>query len=435
MKFADVRKYVTGLLSASFVNKNILDNLAEDENQNLTYKGAAIEGGGGGGGSVETPKNIVLYAEDSEVVNLPTATPITVDEELNETSTNPVQNKVITSKLNEVFQSVSEGKSMIASAITDKGVETDAAATFETMAGNIMAIESGGGMDVNIDNFQMLRIGVLDPVTGERESVNSTQFRAYTNDYTYIKAGQSIKIYASTTCDNITDSFYAFYYGKDKIYDQSISKKYYSVWLKIVNGVGVFTPDDEGFFRFVFRNQNNSNYSSLEDNLKIYIKSTGGSGRTYLYNKGWINESLIGGFMNFHPSNLSSYTFVSPTLADDCIDLVLTTGSGGGLTGIKTQKSFNLQDYNTLYIEYDGVENNTNNNQYSSFQAVVDGTNDVRTDIANISQWSGMRIQGKFTAGIHISKIDDDPLHVGLVMSIPAQNTNGEIKIYKIWLE
>lgn len=45
MKFADVRKYVTGLLSASFVNKSILDNLAEDENKNLTYKGAAIKGG------------------------------------------------------------------------------------------------------------------------------------------------------------------------------------------------------------------------------------------------------------------------------------------------------------------------------------------------------------------------------------------------------
>ena len=144
MKFADVRKYVTGLLSASFVNKNILDNLAEDENANLTYKGAVIEGGGGGG-SAEIPKNIVLYAEDSEVIDLPTAAPITIDEELNETSTNPVQNKVITSKFNEVFQSVSEGKSLVASAITDKGVSTDAAATFDTMAGNIMAIKIGGG--------------------------------------------------------------------------------------------------------------------------------------------------------------------------------------------------------------------------------------------------------------------------------------------------
>ena len=117
MKFADVRKYVTGLLSASFVNKSILDNLAEDENKNLTYKGAAIEGGG---------------------------STITIDSELSLESTNPVQNKVVTEKLNEVFQSVSDGKSKVAAAITDKGVNTAADATFDIMAENIKNIEGSG---------------------------------------------------------------------------------------------------------------------------------------------------------------------------------------------------------------------------------------------------------------------------------------------------
>lgn len=46
--------------------------------------------------------------------------------------------------IKEVFQSVSEGKSMIASAITDKGVETDAGDTLAVMAGNIGKIEAGG---------------------------------------------------------------------------------------------------------------------------------------------------------------------------------------------------------------------------------------------------------------------------------------------------
>lgn len=45
----------------------------------------------------------------------------------------------------EVFQSVSNGKSLIASAITDKGVQTDATATFQEMATNIGQIETGGG--------------------------------------------------------------------------------------------------------------------------------------------------------------------------------------------------------------------------------------------------------------------------------------------------
>lgn len=42
----------------------------------------------------------------------------------------------------EVFQSVSDGKAAIASAITDKGVQADAADTFQTMANNIRNIQS-----------------------------------------------------------------------------------------------------------------------------------------------------------------------------------------------------------------------------------------------------------------------------------------------------
>lgn len=45
----------------------------------------------------------------------------------------------------EVFQSVSEGKRAIASAITDKGIETDARDTFGQMAGNISLIQGGKG--------------------------------------------------------------------------------------------------------------------------------------------------------------------------------------------------------------------------------------------------------------------------------------------------
>lgn len=55
-------------------------------------------------------------------------------------------------EINELFQSVSNGKKLIASAITDKGVETDANDKFATMAENIGKIESGGGcISVPID--------------------------------------------------------------------------------------------------------------------------------------------------------------------------------------------------------------------------------------------------------------------------------------------
>lgn len=78
---------------------------------------------------------------------------ITIDSALSNTSVNPVQNKIITAKLNEVFQSVSNGKSLVASAITDKGITTAADATFQTMATNIGKI-SGSGGEVSGNSFR-----------------------------------------------------------------------------------------------------------------------------------------------------------------------------------------------------------------------------------------------------------------------------------------
>lgn len=57
---------------------------------------------------------------------------------------------------NFLFQSVSNGKTAIAAAITDKGVETAADATFNTMAENIKAIKSGGGG--NLPSFDSYKI-------------------------------------------------------------------------------------------------------------------------------------------------------------------------------------------------------------------------------------------------------------------------------------
>ena len=83
-----------------------------------------------------------------------------VDSELSTESENPVQNKVIANELEniksdvsttyltktegeEIKKSVSDGKSKVAGSITTMGVETSASATFDTMAANILAIESG----------------------------------------------------------------------------------------------------------------------------------------------------------------------------------------------------------------------------------------------------------------------------------------------------
>lgn len=59
----------------------------------------------------------------------------------------------------EVFQSVSNGKQLVASAITDKGVETEATDTFAVMAENIKSIPSNGTSETEsplIYNFNYL---------------------------------------------------------------------------------------------------------------------------------------------------------------------------------------------------------------------------------------------------------------------------------------
>lgn len=50
---------------------------------------------------------------------------------------------MLNSKYDECFQSVSNGKTLVASAITGKGVETSLDATFEIMAQNIETIPTG----------------------------------------------------------------------------------------------------------------------------------------------------------------------------------------------------------------------------------------------------------------------------------------------------
>ena len=114
--------------------------------------------------------------EDKEKLNSIIVDPnnITVDAALSETSENPVQNKVITSKLNEVFQSVSNGKSLIASAITDKGVSTDAAATFDTMAGNISKIESSGGGGVT-SAISVTKAQINQAIASDSYSINKEE--------------------------------------------------------------------------------------------------------------------------------------------------------------------------------------------------------------------------------------------------------------------
>lgn len=93
-------------------------------------------------------RDYLIYSEEK----------VLIDEVLDENSTRPVQNKVITKEINALKKSVSDGKEMLAVAITEKGIETASNDSFSTMAANIGQIESGSSFDsaiVSLDKFMI----------------------------------------------------------------------------------------------------------------------------------------------------------------------------------------------------------------------------------------------------------------------------------------
>ncbi len=104
------------------------------ENVVTAEGGAALEFGTGLG---ETPRTIRFTDEDDPPL---TAAEVTYDGTETGMTAGNVQGA-----LDELFTSVSDGKALIASAVTDKGVPTQPDAAFSEIAGNIAQISTGGG--------------------------------------------------------------------------------------------------------------------------------------------------------------------------------------------------------------------------------------------------------------------------------------------------
>ena len=79
-----------------------------------------------------------------------TGTPIAPTAAIGTNTSQVATTAFVQRELTEVKKSVSDGKTLVANAITEKGVETAADATFAVMAANVRAIESGGGIGLNI---------------------------------------------------------------------------------------------------------------------------------------------------------------------------------------------------------------------------------------------------------------------------------------------
>lgn len=87
--------------------------------------------------------DVIHLESDATVVHMSPTDDTTLSTKINNIDT----------EMNSVKTSVSNGKSLIASAITDKGVSTASDATFQVMADNISQIKSGVSVPVFGENF------------------------------------------------------------------------------------------------------------------------------------------------------------------------------------------------------------------------------------------------------------------------------------------
>ena len=152
-------------LSKTFVGDDVANKiLSTDDNGNVVLKNGGSGEGTGTSVIVDTEisdtsenpiqnKVIKKYVDD-EIAKVPSGESVTVDAAVSDTSENPIQNKVIKkyvddnltgvqTEVAEVKKELSDGMTLVADAITEKGVETATDATLEVMAGNIRAIEQG----------------------------------------------------------------------------------------------------------------------------------------------------------------------------------------------------------------------------------------------------------------------------------------------------
>lgn len=147
-----------GFMSSS--DKTKLDGIATDANNyTLPTATSSVLGGVKIGSNITNSSGTISVTKD-DVINAlgytPGASTITVDSELSSTSTNPVQNKVIYAEIDDLKKFVSDGKTLVANAITEKGVETAIDDTFSNMATNILNISTGACVTTKISNFGLM---------------------------------------------------------------------------------------------------------------------------------------------------------------------------------------------------------------------------------------------------------------------------------------
>lgn len=136
-----ISNYATKNELSSYATKSELSNYAtKDELNDHIHTDNPI----GGVGEYVTKDELNNYATKDELNNYALNGHTHTTDNINGITAYATK-KYVDIKYDELFQSVSNGKELLASAITDKGISTLATDSFEVMANNIRKIASSGG--------------------------------------------------------------------------------------------------------------------------------------------------------------------------------------------------------------------------------------------------------------------------------------------------
>ena len=126
--------------------------------------------------------------------------------------------KTVLGAINEVFTSASNGKKLIAQAITGKGVETSETDTFSTMAQNISNIPSGSGSEVSQGDLDFLnsvknRRNLAYLFSGDTRSNITTMFDTsnVTSTESMFENNKNLMNISQFDTSNVTDMANMFY--------------------------------------------------------------------------------------------------------------------------------------------------------------------------------------------------------------------------------
>lgn len=263
--------------------------------------------------------------------------------------------------VDELFTSVSNGKTLIAAAITDMGVQTSSSDTFQTMSDNIRSIQSGGtGLDTSLifSTYEMFKDS---PQTQLDLSFFDTS-NVRNMGYMFNNANAEHLDLSSFDTSKVEDMRNMFYQSKAKTIDIS------SFDTSLVNNMAAMfsdMPNLQGLDVSSFNTSNVENMNAMFYKLNVgeidlsNFNTENVNDFFAMFNSAKIDNLDISNF-NMHNSfdtgqmfeNFEGNNLTLPT--DVYIDRLMFKGAKIDILDFTSHNVIQLPNYNQLFMDFEG---------------------------------------------------------------------------------